>query len=154
MDTDFTLSKLVLLLYINLNSLENCEEKIQSFFFHQGEIGNPGEQGEIGFKGDKVGHRCTCTEHNAHAHAHYRSSFSYHHIAFIIELLISDVIVLCPTQTLICLFVFDRAALVFRAYQASAGNQDHRLALALMVYFQSFKVTFSRRFIIKMSCIG
>lgn len=50
--------------YIDLLTLENCGgKKSQTIPFHQGEIGNPGEQGEIGFKGDKVGHRCTCTMH-------------------------------------------------------------------------------------------
>lgn len=56
------------------------------------------------------------------------------YIGFIVELLfpIFDSSVVYPL-TLICLFVFDRASWVLRAHQASAGNQEHRLALALMV---------------------
>lgn len=86
--------------------------------------------------------------------------FSYQHIAFIIELLflifeVSSVLSHSDTALVVC--VFDRASWVLLAYQVSAGNQDHRLALVLMVYVScqfEKKVTFSRNFIIKISCIG
>lgn len=44
----------------------------------QGEIGIPGEQGEIGFKGDKVCHLCNTVVHATHAHALYLPAFLSH----------------------------------------------------------------------------
>lgn len=75
--------------------------------------------------------QCTCT---LQIHVLLPPHSCY--IGFIAELLfpIFDSSVVSP-PTLICLFVYDRASWVLRAHQASAGNQEHRLALALMVHF-------------------
>lgn len=49
---------------------------IPSTFLHQGEVGIPGEQGEIGYKGDKVDHHCNTYVDVKNVHTSYNPPFS------------------------------------------------------------------------------
>lgn len=78
--------------------------------------------------------QCTCT-----IQTHVLLPPHSHYIGFIVELLflIFDLIVLSFPLRHCFVCVFDRASWVLLAHQAPAGNQDHRLALALMEHFSS-----------------
>lgn len=187
---------------------------VPSVFLRQGEVGIPGEQGELGYKGDKVDHRCIAYVHLINVHflpslAPALHAVSNTHIqcyaAFVTELCLckNDLArcvlsslwkFLCKPSSFVCVcvckqhrtlfstimnrvasgdnrnteqshaclmsasfdkrpgfcflasehcptvclsflcvvFVLDRASKVLQGYQASVGNQDHRLAQTLM----------------------
>lgn len=83
-----------------------------------------------------MGHHYTCT---MHVHDTDACSPATTFTGFIVELLflIFDLIVLSFPLRHCFVCVFDRASWVLLAHQAPAGNQDHRLALALMEHFSS-----------------